>query len=312
MHPDVSYYVNLDVMPGEYRNKKLITKESTEQSCKESWQNYKRMIQELPKEKVLPVYHKNEDIKWLDKYLSLGCPYIGISPLKDNSSSTKIKWVQSLRKYLFDGAGRPVCKTHGFALASYDLMVIPDHQWYSVDSSTWKLWSAYGRIYLPRKRLGKYAYHIPPVITIVSLCSDLRRQHHTSSMSPHVRELVDEWLVECGFSMGESEIIKVESGYKPKENEVWHNKHRHSIVRCIVRGISNSLEDRLRINAKFIKRANAVLPLEDIYFAGSPMPHPLEFKLGRRLLSFHTLGNGKSKCLENHLKSIRGYHACGS
>jgi hypothetical protein len=140
--PGVSYFVSLDVIPGKPRVKSSITRASVEESCKAGWANYKEIIKVIPKDKVIPVFHMNDDPRWLDKMLSFGCGYVGVSPANDRSTYDKLKWMRSIQRQLFDGAGRPVCKTHGFAVTSYDLMNA--WEWHSVDSASWKLTAAWG------------------------------------------------------------------------------------------------------------------------------------------------------------------------
>ena len=312
-YPDCSYYVNLDVIPGVAREKRSITPEGVEESCKKSWENYRHMLAEgLPKSKVIPVYHQNDPIKWLDKYLDFGSPYIGISPANDHGTNAKLRWMKTLRKYLFDGAGRPVVKTHGFAVTSYDLMKFWD--WYSVDSASWKLFAAWGSMYLPRvSGGGDWRYDIPPFIVSTSPMSKAKgkRQHHVESMSPGIIERVRAFLDSTGVPLGTSEIIQEKEGYKLnlEADEIWFDKKKVKVLRPIVRGVTNSFEMRAKVNAIFTIRSNPVLPVKHIYFAGAPMPYPLEFQMGRRLLSYFEIGRSKSKrpnkYMVKHMKMLK-------
>ena len=75
-HPLISYYVNLDVIPGIPNKHKTVNKKTTEEAAQKSWENYQRMLEYFPIEKVIPVFHQNEDFKWLNKYIEFGTPYI--------------------------------------------------------------------------------------------------------------------------------------------------------------------------------------------------------------------------------------------
>ena len=308
-HPGISYYVNLDVIPGVPNQKRTITKDSVESSCLQGWKNYRRMLDAgIPKKQIIPVYHQNDPISWLDKYLEFGSPYIGISPANDNTTPVKLRWMRGLRKYLFDGAGRPVVKTHGFAVTSYSLMKY--WEWHSVDSASWKLSAAWGAIYVPRRKGGVWDYSLPPLLVAVSPMSPSiqKRQHHAASMSPLVKRLLLDYLGECGVSLGRHVLRQENQEYSLDRDaqEVWYDKKKRVVLEPMEIGVANSLNERLKVNARFVKQANRVLPVKHIYFAGAPIPGKLEYKLGRRLLSFHEIGRAKNgnenKYLKRHLE----------
>lgn len=330
--PDVSYYVNLDVIPGKPGDKKTLTKETVAESCKQGWRNYRRMIEVLPKEKVIPVFHQGDPIAWLEKYLSFGVPYIGISPANDRATgaknrpstvtfanraeplSTKIQWLRTLRPYLFDGAGHPVVRTHGFAVTSYELMKF--WEWHSVDSASWKLAGAWGNVYVPQVRGdGSFLFTEPPNSVRMSgtasseslgkLLTRVNRQNYEKLQPDLMR-----FLAECDVSLGAFEVKPVEEGYKLKRDadEIWFSKKDRKVLVPTEKGVLTSVEERLRVNAHCIQMANNALKqtVHHIYFAGAVMPYPLEFQLGRRLLSyFHTKGESGSKVLNNHTSMIR-------
>lgn len=321
-NPAASYYVNLDVIPGVANNKKTLTKENIEASCKQGWENYLNMIKELPKDKVIPVYHQNDPIRWLLKYIDYGTRYIGISPANDNTTQNKMNWMdqkeggfkvneykreEGLRKYLFTGAGKPVVKTHGFAVTSYELMNL--WQWHSVDSASWKLQAAWGAIYIPQSRGGQYDYTKPPIVIAVSPMSPLKHksnEYHLDGMvrTPKLEERMLAYLKEVGVSLGKMATRQESSSYKLNltKGELWFSKKDRIVMEELERGVVTSLEDRLKVTSYFIKQANKVLPVDHIYFAGAPMPYPLEYKLGRRLLSYHIVSKSDNKCLKKHLR----------
>ena len=319
--PQASYYVNLDVIPGKANQKRTLTKEAVEEACQRGWKNYQRMIQELPRNKVIPVYHQNDDIKWLTKYLNFGVEYIGISPANDNTVKQKINWMASrigndmvsppdLREYLFDKAGKPVVKTHGFAVTSFNLMKL--WKWYSVDSASWKLQAAWGSVYIPYRRND---YTNPPLVISVSPKSPLRSKtgpYHYDNLRGDSKKQMDEYLAICGVKLGKVVIAKEKAGYKLKrdEGELWYNKAKGTVIKTEERGVVSSLEDRLKVTSHFIKRANEELDtVEHIYFAGAPMPYPLEYQLGRRLLSYHVLQSESNRYVRTHAKLLEKRHA---
>lgn len=298
-HPKCPWYVNLDVIPGEPNNKRSLTKDAIESACFHGFRNWMNMGNcGVPRDKIIPVYHQNDPVEWLDKYLDAGVQYIGISPANDNTTQTKMEWMETLRPFLFDGAGRPVVKTHGFAVTSYDLMKFWD--WYSVDSASWKLAAAWGAIYLPRRRGGQFDYSVSPLQLVASpnTLAKQKRSRHTAAMPKGgvVYEQLTEYLAECGTCFGESKQYKVGPGYKlNKEAEEFWVKKPDIVARVIVPGVTTSFRERAKVNARFMQQANKVLPVEHLYLAGATMPdnYDLEPLLYKRLVSYHEVGRGK-------------------
>lgn len=291
-HPDTSYFVNLDVIAGT-PHQRLVSPYEVDAAADASWNNYLMLCKEVLATKVIPVYHYGESIKKLDRMLEHGCPYIGLGGSAHKHTGLRVKWLQSLRKYLFDGAGRPVVKTHGFALTSYDLMKI--WQWHSVDSNSWKDFATYGAVYLPIERNGEFDYATKPLVIFTTPQSKKRqRQQHYESMSPLMKERMHRWIASCGVTMGTTEYFQKDSKYKLDVplGELWFDKAKRVMMRPVPpegKGITNSFEMRAKVNAKFVSRSNRVLPIDHIYFAGQVMPHKynLEFQLRRRLISYH-------------------------
>jgi hypothetical protein len=306
-YPSVSYYVALDVIPGSPKVKRSSSLQ-VEEACKEGWRNYRYMITRLPKEKVIPVYHYKDDVKWLHKILESGCGYIGIGGLAKAETDERITFLRGLRRILFDGAGRAVVKVHGFGLTSFDVMTY--WNWYSVDSTSWKLTGAWGGIYVPKKRQGRWCYSEQPHTVGVSPMSPSAqfKQRHITSMSPYVREQAMEYIAELGLKYGEWEVHQVEPGYSIARGseEVWYSRKKWLLLRHTVKGVATSFEERCKHNSRFIKKVNKALPIKHIYFAGAPMPYDLEYKMGRRLLSFFDVGKtGTSKIMDKHVESMR-------
>jgi len=318
--PGCSYYVNLDVIPGKPGDKKTLTPDTVEASCKQGWANYKRMIECLPMKKVIPVFHQGDPIKWLDKYLSFGVPYIGISPANDrrtsgsnykarfegrgDSQTTKLQWIRSLRSYLFNQDDTPTVKTHGFAVTSYDLMKAM--AWHSVDSASWKLAGAWGAIYVPSgDRAFNFEVEPQQVRASGSASKKLGRNGRPAFSYRTLR-----WLEECGVPVGAFKTKQVKEGYKLNRDvdEIWMDKKARIVLVPTEKGIVTSVEERLRVNAEFIKRANMALEkyVRHIYFAGALMPYDLEYNLGRRLLSFyHTRSKGAAAHLDKHCSLVQ-------
>jgi hypothetical protein len=309
-HPNCSYYVNLDVIAGVPHGKQ--SPDMAEAAAEASWQNYLHMIQELPKEKVIPVYHYGASVKHLVRMLEFGCPYIGLGGSAHKATPLRVRWLRGLRKYLFTGAGRAVTKLHGFAVTSYDLMKV--WEWHSVDSASWKDFANYGAIYLPIERGGAFDYSTKPLVVFMTPQSTKRdRQQHFDTMSPGMKDRMRAWLASCGVTLGTTEYFQKDDKYKldVPVGELWFDKKKRVMMRPVPpegKGVTNSFEMRAKVNAKFVARSNPVLPVNHIYFAGQVMPHRynLEFQLKRRLLSYYyTSQNDYAlRHFEEHLRRI--------
>lgn len=118
--------VNLDVIPGKRGTPP--TMEQRKQSIEQGLQNLIFMLQVIPKEKMIHVFHMYEDFKTIDEILK-HVDYIGISPANDASEKLKKKWLRQAFDYLPTGV-----RSHGFAVTSVTNM--KEFPWYSVDSAT--------------------------------------------------------------------------------------------------------------------------------------------------------------------------------
>lgn len=301
-HPKVTYYVSLDVIPGNPGMTTKRTPELIEACCRQGWKNYIKMVEVLPIEKVIPVYHRGESFKWLEKYLDFGCPYIGIglSGALGVVTEEKKDWVEDIKKYVFDSAGKPIVKTHGFAVTAWEMMLAM--HWYSVDSASWVRQSAYGTIYIPRIKNGEFVYNEAPFLLNVSPKSPSRdeRQKHISTLSPMVKDQVKRYLDSIKMTLGEFEVVDVPAGHKRKDGELWWDRTKQGrILKVHETGLATSHQHRFWANMKFIHRANDAIDVDHIYFAGGvgSLKDQIEYRLKRRLLSYHTIQDSK-RCLE--------------
>lgn len=125
-----------------------------------SWDLYREMRK--AGHNVLPVYHYGEDVKWLKKYMA-ETDYIGIGGL--GQYNTKQNWLPfgiQTWKTITSDKGKPLVKTHGFAMSSFDLM--RRWPWYSIDSTSACTFSRMGAIMLPIHQRGKLDYATTPII----------------------------------------------------------------------------------------------------------------------------------------------------
>ena len=222
-HPGITYYVNLDVIPGSPNMNIRRTPEMIEEACRQGWKNYMYLVRALPIEKVIPVFHRGEDFKWLERYLDFGTPYIGIglSGALGTVTVEKRDWVEEIKKYVFDSAGKPIVKTHGFAVTAWEMMLAM--KWHSVDSASWVRQSAYGTVYIPKVRGGEFFYGQAPFLLNCSPKSPSRddRQKHITTLSPTLKSQVMQYLETLKMPLGDYELVDVPEGYKRQPNELW-------------------------------------------------------------------------------------------
>lgn len=301
MHPGVSYYANLDAIPGKPGDAASPRMEAMiDAACEESWNNYRRMIEYLPKEKVIPVYHRGEDPKWLDRYLDFGVDYIGIGQAVAFGGKVDQKaWLrENLWPRVLNNDGTLKVKTHGFAITSFDLMKFMP--WHSVDSTSWLKQAAYGVVYVPFQKGGVDDYSRAPFLLNCSPKSPSRHDpFHINTLSPSVRDQVTDYFTRMNIKPGKSEKVAVPSGYKKTDDELWFDKTKREVIRIVERGVTTCHQHRFRANARYIQEANKVLPVNHIYFAGGEgsIDDRIEYKLRRRLMSYHKIGTVKNETL---------------
>lgn len=309
-HADCSYFVNLDIIPGKPNDVKSKTPSLIESACQGGWDNYQRMIKRLPLEKVVPVFHQGDSYDWLEKYLDFGTPYLGISPANDRTTEQKMTWLAEVKKYIFDSAGRPIVKTHGFAVTAFRLMKFM--QWHSVDSASWVRSAAYGTVYVPMQRKGEWRYDIEPFMLNVSPKSPTRdeRQKHLTSLSPTVSAIVEKYLTEMRMPVGSYEVVQVPEGHKKGENELWFEKgKKDKVVRTTKKGVMTCHQRRFYLNWQFLKNANDVLPVDHIYFAGAggSLRDEIEYRLGNRLMAYPEISQCKKagEVFRRHMEILK-------
>lgn len=308
LNPEVSYYVNLDVIPGKPGQKEgrflaggLLDhddnlSEEIEKSCQQGWNNYQQMLEHLPFEKVIPVFHQDDGFKWLKKYVDFGTPYIGISPANDRTTSlkqdSKARWMDELVPLLFHRDGRPKIKTHGFAVTSFALMKF--WQWHSVDSASWKLQGAWGSIYIPKglvstdKRV-KYLFGDSPISLGISPLSPTKSKPdaHFTNLSPSVKERVVEFIAFMGYDYGKWRITNADKDHQPTRGwEYWIDKEAGELMVVEEQGVATHHALRCLFNGEYMLRTQPYLPVDHIYLAGAPMAYWVEPYLTNRLLSF--------------------------
>lgn len=292
-HPDCNYYVNLDVIPGS--RGKSISKLEIDEACKQSWNNYQIMCKELPKDKVIPVFHFAEDIDWLRRYIDDGSQYIGIGSGAKKSPARKREWLfrssftrPSIEKIIRDSGVR----THGFGVTTVSIM--RDFPWYSVDSTSWAIIAAMGNILIPRKRNGEWDYSSNPIqINVSDRSPSIKKDSHLSNLRNQTKEWLYEYLRQEGIGLGKSEIRDA-NGSVPKKGEQWENDTKQRIVRTLKKGITTCHWRRRWINMLYFQRFNEVSDLSMLFLAENATHPKIEKHIRYRLMSYADLRNSKA------------------
>ncbi len=254
----IDLIANLDVIPGAPYQK--LTNDDIANSAKQGWLNYKKMLKAgIPKEKLIHIFHQGENFKWL-KRLSSYADYIGLSPANDKTTAQKRDWLDKCMKYVTNSKGAPTVKFHGFAVTSIELM--HRYPWYSVDSASWAATSRMGGILIPRFIKNKWDYTKNPWTVGVTLRSPHRNDKlkHFNNLSPNIKKQALSYIEEKGYKIGKSELINVDSDYKPKQSkEFWYKKH--SVIERITEpGLSNCHKMRNEINILFFQNIVKQIP----------------------------------------------------
>lgn len=209
-----AHYVNLDVIgDGEA-----------------SYQNYRTMVRSGLD--PMPVYHMNTDPKWLVKYLQ-HTDYVGLGAMAKLPGSKRVVRLDRVwEDYLIDRATRmPKVKVHAMAVTAFTL--IHRYPWYSVDSTSWLLKGAFGRILVPRLSNGQWDYTRQPYEVDVSLKSGaLGSKKHIRNFTPHNRAIILRYLQENGFGLGKSHLDE-KGKVVAEEYGVENDSARRFCVNCL-------------------------------------------------------------------------------
>ena len=140
----IDSYVCLDTIPGSMGRMDR-GQSSIEKSAAASYRN--QQVMRDAGLAPIPVFHQGERYEWLEKYLSDGEPYIGISPYLRSTQDALINWLDQCFTRVTDSTGRPFAKTHGFGATAHES--IWRYPWHSVDSTAWVMPPCYGMIIVP-------------------------------------------------------------------------------------------------------------------------------------------------------------------
>jgi len=186
----IDYYANVDVLD----NPEL------------SWKVLKYLENKYGLNPV-PVIHPMTDIKWVQKHVEAGYEFIGIGGGGRGRSKADYKiWADGVFTYLCPKSNDylPIVRVHGFAMTSFDLML--RYPFWSVDSTSWVQSAAWGGIYVPHKRKGKFVFTEAPYVLMVSSDSPTAKNgdaSHYLKCSKMEQAIMLEWLKEMNVPLGD-------------------------------------------------------------------------------------------------------------
>lgn len=109
---------------------------SPEHAAAEGMRNY-FYLRDKGHDKIIPVYHVREQIKWLDQMIAAGAEYVGISATSIVSQLESKVWHNIVWNHITDQKGRAIIQTH--ALGDTEETSLMTRPWTSSDSATWML-----------------------------------------------------------------------------------------------------------------------------------------------------------------------------
>jgi len=186
-----------------------------------SWQNQKYM--EERGTKPMPVYHYEEDFKWLEKCVN-EYEYVGVGGIAKGAS---IESDRVLFDRIFDYIYKRnlSVKIHAFGMAKVRFLV--RYPWYSVDSTTWLQHANYGRIMIPSYNAmkQKFEYSYTPFVISVSNISLVKtgtsHSHYTLVFPPRIVERIEEYFAMIGI---DSEKLKTEQSERLRANAYYYEE----------------------------------------------------------------------------------------
>ena len=156
----------------------------------------------------LPVFHQGDDFKYLEKFTDGSYDFICLSPLDySGKGSNMVRWLdECFGNYICDNEGKPKMKVHGLGLTTPHMM--NRYPWYSVDSTSWKLSAAFGSIFVPRKKLGKYDF-----IDCMTLSVSIKGDNKYNNLSDIEKEYIREYLLYMDVPFGNNDEEGVSNSY---------------------------------------------------------------------------------------------------
>ena len=154
----------------------------------QTWRNQNEM--EARGVTPLPCFHFGEDERYLEYYMSK-YPYITLGGMVGKTVEQLIVWLDRIwERYIIDGSGRPRAKFHAFGITS--IRVMERYPWYSVDSSSWIQFGAYGSMFIP----NGVPYRVSEKAGTIHEAG-----RHVLTLNPLERAYIEGIIAESGFDL---------------------------------------------------------------------------------------------------------------
>jgi hypothetical protein len=144
----ITLAIQVDHIPGKFGVPR--TKEQVLEAPRKSWDNYLYMRDKVnDPDKILPVFHQDEDFKWLRNMLDFRDPdgkqlqYICISSAKDKHTNLRESWYYKVFS-IIHASSNPDIKTHSLGTSSINHM--QRFPFTSSDATSWIQLAALGYI----------------------------------------------------------------------------------------------------------------------------------------------------------------------
>lgn len=213
-HADSIYKViNLDVIPGKPHQPRSAA--AVEASAADGWKNLLRMRKRGIE--AMPVFHQGESFAWLERMIGEGFAWIGLSSQKGTAWALghRKRWLDDVFAFACARGGYPSIKFHGFAETHQAIMF--RYPWYSLDSTTWLLQSAYSKIPFPRTTGRQIDWCRQPYYAFIGKAGDEHNTRWEDSfyhLSAGTQDAIRAFVRELGFEFAElEESAKARSAY---------------------------------------------------------------------------------------------------
>jgi hypothetical protein len=156
-----------------------------------TWENQR--IMEEAGLTPLPIFHRGENMKYL--YKCMEYDYFGLGGSTRDYLSKKIQFYDSVFNVICDKDGYPRNKIHGLGMTSFSM--IRRYPLYSIDSTSWLICGAMGKIILPKTTNGKWDYKKEPlVVAISSKSSEKKKNQHFDAIPDFIKKQIERFVSE--------------------------------------------------------------------------------------------------------------------
>lgn len=186
-HPEIEYFIELDKIPYP-----VLNNETAKETAEISWNNYLYMIERLDNwEKLLPVYHFGEDIKYFRQMLEFTykgkhIPYICIGGRHGVSTAAQERYFDKLFTEI-KNSSNPNVKVH--VLGMTVLKVLEKFPFYSADSTSYLQQAIYGII------MTKFGS--------INISDKNKKKDNFSYMSEQMQQVIEDYVNEFGYTIDE-------------------------------------------------------------------------------------------------------------